>query len=378
MFFSLSEDYRINGPYATSERSSSEVNYDPQQPLDFSTKKAIDVDRYSPESGVSVGNTSPETSTGATSDRSSPDDCVYENSQLNTSTQLNLYEMLRIQQSMLKNIGAKTLPNVSNLQLSPSTVHHPAPPIASPMLPFPLNPLTAQLMLDVSSANSLTKGDLHSSIPSVSDATSLNTGAASFCSSSHTSFPTPDPLLNSSITSTALSPTVRPGPSSMFPFLSGLPSLPVIPPQTEHDLENQINMEYDIKFEQYKNAKERLVPKKPQKMKKRPFLKIGGKNMNDSADETSEAQSPSLVAYMEKRRKNNQAAKRSRDSRRAKEELTLLKAEYYETECKQKQLEIRQALIENMHLRALVVKLRAASACQQMQHPTNSGTKERS
>jgi bZIP factor len=57
------------------------------------------------------------------------------------------------------------------------------------------------------------------------------------------------------------------------------------------------------------------------------------------------------VAYWERRRKNNEAAKRSRDARRAKEQEIALRAQFLEQENIQLKLEIAHLRAENGQLR---------------------------
>jgi bZIP factor len=56
-------------------------------------------------------------------------------------------------------------------------------------------------------------------------------------------------------------------------------------------------------------------------------------------------------AYWERRRKNNEAAKRSRDARRAKEQEIALRAQFLEQENIQLKLEVAHLRAENAQLR---------------------------
>uniref|UniRef100_A0A1I7YNP5 BZIP domain-containing protein n=1 Tax=Steinernema glaseri TaxID=37863 RepID=A0A1I7YNP5_9BILA len=64
------------------------------------------------------------------------------------------------------------------------------------------------------------------------------------------------------------------------------------------------------------------------------------------------------AAYYERRRKNNDAAKRSRDARRQKEEQTALKANQLEQENIQLKAEANQLEQENIQLKAEVSSMR--------------------
>ena len=75
---------------------------------------------------------------------------------------------------------------------------------------------------------------------------------------------------------------------------------------------------------------------------------------NDDHETNIDSDNPNADAYKERRRKNNEAAKRSRDARRAKEDDIALRAAILERENLQLKVELSQLKIELNQLRCLL------------------------